>query len=190
MAAEANLEVFADYFQIYLADPFVEDDWSDAWQAPSVLADRFIVRPRILGFCTERNSMVPLRVVSHESAPELSGQLARADHAVLAGLSTAARRLIVAGCTEYWPSAFSLGARPGLYSAAFLSFELASVRGLEGNDRYELHIWPVTEKPKSEVLVRWSPRYAAGAAERLLASGADRAAGVCVKPISYFDETR
>jgi hypothetical protein len=74
MAAEANLEVFADYFQIYLADPFVEDDWSDAWQAPSVLGGRFIVRPRLLGFCTERNSTVPLRVVSHESAPELSGQ--------------------------------------------------------------------------------------------------------------------
>ena len=107
MAVEANLEVFADYFQVYLADPLLEDDWSDAWQAPSVLADRFIVRPRILGFCTERNSTVPLRVVSHESVPELSGQLARADHAVRAGLSTTDRRLIVAGCTEYWPAAFS-----------------------------------------------------------------------------------
>ncbi len=123
-----------------------------------MLADRFIVRPRILGFCTERNSTVPLRVVSHESAPELSGQVIRADHAVRAGLSTATRRLIVAGCTEYWPNAFSLEVRPGLYGAAFFSFELASVRGLEGNDRYELHIWPVTEKPKSEVLVRWNRR--------------------------------
>jgi hypothetical protein len=157
MAAEVSLEVFADYFQIYLADPLLEDDWSNAWQAPSALADRFIVRPRILGFCTERNSTVPLRVVSHEGVPELSHQLVRADHAIQAGLSTTGRRLIVAGCTEYWPTAFSLDVGPGLYGAAFLSFDLASVRGLDGDDRYELHIWPVTEKPKSEVLVRRHP---------------------------------
>lgn len=158
MAAEARLEVFADYVQTCLADPLVEDDWSDAWQAPSALEDRFIVRPRILGFCTERNSTVPLRVVSHGSAPELSRQLALADNAVREGLSTADPRLIAAGCTEYWPSALSLGVLPGLYGAAFLSFELASVRGLEGNDRYELHIGPVTKEPKSEVLVRWNNR--------------------------------
>jgi len=36
MAVDANLEVFADYFQVYLADPLLEDDWSDAWQAQSV----------------------------------------------------------------------------------------------------------------------------------------------------------
>lgn len=158
MAAEIDVEVFADYFQIYLADPLLKDDWSDAWQTPSALVDRFIVHPRILGFCTGRNATVPLRVVSHEGVPELSGELARADHAVRAGLSTTGPRLIVAGCTEYWPTAFSLDLGPGLYGAAFLSFDLASVRGLEGNDRYELHIWPVIEKPKSEVLVRWHPR--------------------------------
>jgi hypothetical protein len=135
MAIEANLEVFADYFQIYLADPLIEDDWSDAWQAPAALADRFIVRPRILGFCTGRNSTVPLHVVSYDCVPDLSYQITRADHAVRAGLSTVDRRLIVAGSTEYWPSAFSLDVWPGLYGAAFLSFELASVRGLEGNDR-------------------------------------------------------
>jgi hypothetical protein len=155
MAAEANLDVFADYFQIYLADPLVEGDWFEDWLVPSALADRFIVRPRILGFATERNSTVPLRVVSHDSEPELSEPLACADHAVRGGLSTADRGLIVAGCSDYWPDAFSLDVRRGLFGAAFLSFELASVRGLEGNDRYELHIWPVTERPGPEVLVRW-----------------------------------
>jgi hypothetical protein len=114
--------------------------------------------PAHIGFCTERNSTVPLHVVSHDCVPELSSQIARADHAVRAGLSTTGRRLIVAGCTDYWPATFSLDVEPGLYGAAFFSFELASVRGLEGDDRYELHIWPVTEKPKSEVLVRWHPK--------------------------------
>jgi hypothetical protein len=155
MAAEANLDVFADYFQIILADPLVQDDWSEAWQAPSAIADRFIVRPRLLVFSTGRNFTVPVRVVSHDGVPELSDQLSRTDHAVRAGLFTADRRLIIAGCTDYWPDAFSLVVRPGLYGAAFLSFGLAGVSGLdgglEGNDRYELHVWPVTERPTPEV---------------------------------------
>jgi hypothetical protein len=58
---------------------------------------------------------VPLRVVSYDCVPDLSYQIARADHAVRAGLSTVDRRLIVAGSTEYWPSAFSLDVWPGLY---------------------------------------------------------------------------
>jgi hypothetical protein len=33
--------------------------------------------------------------------------------------------------------------------------------GLEGKNRCELHIWPVSEKPKPEVLVRWQPEYGA-----------------------------
>jgi hypothetical protein len=158
MGTETDRQIFADHFQIYLSDPFVDDDWSDAWKAPSALSDRFIARERLLGFVTERNTTVPLRVVSHDVVPDLTNNLLRADHAVAAGLSTEDRRLIVAGCSDYWPAAYSVAVLPGLYGAAFLSFELATVRGLEGKDRYELHIWPVGEKPKAEVLVRWQPK--------------------------------
>jgi hypothetical protein len=44
---------------------------------------------------------------------------------------------------------------------SFLSFGLATMDGLEGKNRCELHIWPVSEKPKPEVLVRWQPEYGA-----------------------------
>lgn len=157
MGADTELQIFADYFQVYLADPKVDDDWSDAWKAPSALTDRFIACERILGFATERNTTVPLRVVSHDAAPDLTDQIGRADHAVKAGLFTMDRRLIVAGCSDYWPEAYSIAVLPGFHGAAFLSFGLASVNGLQGNDRYELHIWPVGETPKPEVLVRWQP---------------------------------
>jgi hypothetical protein len=158
MGTDTVRRVFADYFQVCLADPLVDDDWSDAWKAPSALADRFIACERVLGFATERNTTVPLRVVSHDDAPDLTDQVRRADHAVKAGLFTANRRLIIAACTDYWPDAYSIEVLPGLYGAAFLSFGLATVHGLEGNDRYELHVWPVSEKPNPEVLVRWQPR--------------------------------
>src|SRR6202035_4618588 len=135
MATDIVRQVFADYFQVYLADPLVDDDWSDAWKARSALADRFIACERILGFATERNTTVPVRVISHGDAPDLTDRVLRADHAVKAGLLTADRRLIIAGCTDYWPDAYSVDVQPGLYGAAFLSFGLATVRGLEGNDR-------------------------------------------------------
>src|SRR5262249_34119310 len=50
-------------------------------------------------------------------------------------------------CWSFWSSR-------GLYGAAFLSFELAGVRGLEGNDMIDMSCTSrqVTEKPKSECL--------------------------------------
>lgn len=158
MRTDNDLHIFADYFQVYLADPLVDFDWSDAWQAPNALADRFIAHEQILGFVTERNTNVPLRVVSHDAVPDLTEQILRADHAVTAGLFTTDGRLIIAGCSDYWPEAHSVAVPPGLYAAAFLSFALATVDGLEGEDRYELHFWPVAQKPRPQVLVRWQPK--------------------------------
>jgi hypothetical protein len=100
-------------------------------------------------------------VVSHDAVPDLTDQVLRADQAVKAELFTADRRLIIAGCSYYWPEAYSVAVLPRLYGAAFLSFGLATMDGLEGKNRCELHIWPVSEKPKPEVLVRWQPEYGA-----------------------------
>src|SRR5262249_39347453 len=63
MIVDAGLKLFADYFQIYLADPSFDDDWSDGWAEPSAMEDRFVVRPQVLVFATERNFTVPVRVV-------------------------------------------------------------------------------------------------------------------------------
>jgi len=58
MGTETDHQIFADYFQIYLADLLVDGDWSDAWRAPSALSDRFIACERLLGFVTGRNTTV------------------------------------------------------------------------------------------------------------------------------------
>jgi hypothetical protein len=155
MIVEADLKLFADYFQIYLADSSFDDDWSDGWKEPSALEDRLLVRPRVLVFVTERNMTVPVHIVAHKAVCDLSHELSRADHAVRAGLLTKSERLIVAGCTDYRQEAFSIHLSPGFYCATFLSFGLGSVQGLEGDDRYELHIWELEQKPEPEVLVRW-----------------------------------
>jgi len=47
-------------------------------------------------------------VVSHDAVPDLTDQVLRADQAVKAELFTADRRLIIAGCSCYWPEAYSV----------------------------------------------------------------------------------
>jgi hypothetical protein len=155
MIVEADLKLFADYFQIYLADSSFDDDWSDGWKEPSALEDRFVVRPRVLVFMTERNTTVPVHIAAYKIAPDLSRELPLADHAVRAGLLVMSGKLVVAGCTDYFPDAFSLRVSAGFYCATFLSFGLGSVEGLKGDDRYELHVWQVDQKPEPKVLVRW-----------------------------------
>ncbi len=74
-------------------------------------------------------------LVSHDAVPDLTDQVLRADQAVKAELFTADRRLIIAGCSYYWPEAYSVAVLPRLYGAAFLSFGLATMDGLEGKNR-------------------------------------------------------
>ncbi len=66
----------------------------------ALTADRFIACERILGFVTERNTTVPLCAVSHDAVLDLTDQVFQA---VKAELFTADRRLIIAGCSYYWP---------------------------------------------------------------------------------------
>ena len=52
-------------------------------------------------------------LVSHGAVPDLTDQVLRADQAVKAELFTADRRLIIAGCSYYWPeSVFSCRSAP------------------------------------------------------------------------------
>ncbi len=55
-------------------------------------------------------------LVSHDAVPDLTDQVLRADQAVKAELFTADRRLIIAGCSYYWPeSVFSCRSAPVLW---------------------------------------------------------------------------
>ena len=56
-------------------------------------------------------------MVSHDAVPDLTDQVLRADQAVKAELFTADRRLIIAGCSYYWPEAYSVAVLPRFYGA-------------------------------------------------------------------------
>src|SRR5262249_6540933 len=101
---------------------------------------------------------VPVDIVVHEQQPDLNALIAPADHAVVSGIVCGSGQLKVAGCTDYLPDAFALSTSPGRYGVAFLSFALrtiASLGGLDGDDRYALHVWSATALPETAVLKRW-----------------------------------
>jgi len=153
-----RLEIMADYFQVYVCDPAHNEDWSALWTAQTV-DNRIVALPHTVVFGTGRNMPVPVDIVVHEQQPDLNALIAPADHAVVSGIVCGSGQLKVAGCTDYLPDAFALSTSPGRYGVAFLSFDLStidSLSGLEGDDRYVLHVWPAAALPETAVLKRWN----------------------------------
>jgi hypothetical protein len=158
MTLRASLTIMADYHQIYICDPAHLEDWSDLWTDQTV-ADRIVACEHSVVFGTGRNMPVPVDVMTHEASPDRTKLLFGADHAVSAVIRCATGTLKVAGCTDYLPNAFALDIGKGLFGVAFLSFALATIDaldGLEGSDRYELHLWPVAQPFSSCIFVRYA----------------------------------
>jgi hypothetical protein len=150
----ATLEILADYYQIYVCDPAHDEDWSALWN-DQTLDDRIIALEHTVVFGTGRNMLVPIAVFVHDANPDMTKMVSGADHAVSANIMCTSGAFIVAGCTDYLPDAFTLDSGRGSFGVAFLSFDLGTIDGLDGDDRYELHIWPVTELLPPQVLIRF-----------------------------------
>jgi hypothetical protein len=78
---------------------------------------------------------VPVDNVVHKQQPDLTALIAPSDHAVVGGIVCESGQLKVVGCTDYLPDAFTLSRSPGRYGVAFLSFDLSTIEGLEGDER-------------------------------------------------------
>lgn len=137
--------IFADYHQFFLQDAGAADGGTAAGDAPewtdATLAQGVLPQPGGLSVSTARNMTVPVRVTLHAAPPALP--LEAVDHAVEAGLHSQGT-LILAGCTDYLPDAARLTVPPGSLRVLLLCHGLGSLSedGLDGDDRYELHLWP------------------------------------------------
>jgi hypothetical protein len=150
-----RLEIMADYFQIYVCDPAHIEDWSALWTEQTV-DNRIVALPQTVVFGTGRNMIVPVDILVHKQEPDLTTLIAPADHAVFSGIVCSSGQLKVVGCTEYIPDAYTLSTSLGCYGVAFLSFNLGTIDGLEGDDCYALHLWPAAAPPEPTVLKRWN----------------------------------
>ena len=136
-----ELVLFADYFQFYIQDEAAKGDLSQAWNEETT--DRLLaLAPGTVGIGTVRNMDVPVTVDILEHAPE--DDFSEWDHVVEAGLDVASGRIVIAGCTDYFPDAKRVEVPPGTYRVrvSYGALDTLSEDGLSGDDRYRLQLWP------------------------------------------------
>ena len=143
--ARREFELFADYFQFYLQDDDVGvgiGDLSDAWTQEAV--ERLLaVAPGVVGLGTARKMTVSvvIEVLDHEPDADFD----QWEHVVEGGLELKTGRLVVAGCTDYFPGAARLPVAAGKYRVRMSCRGLTTIsaNGLDGDDRYRVQLWAV-----------------------------------------------
>jgi hypothetical protein len=139
-----HYEIFADYFQFYLWDadekPEPPTDYSDTDVQARIKAAPFaiVVQP-------VRNMAVPVVLDVTTTAPTLA--LDAWDHVAEASLELPSGRLEIHECTG--GSVDILDVAPGSYRvrALFAGLDTLSDDGLDGEDHYQLVLWPAPNGP-------------------------------------------
>ena len=152
LSREANVQVFADYNQFYVWDAGKNPVAPEAWSEEDI-ASRAKVAEHVLVVCPIRNMTVPVRItlLLEEPAFDLSSY----DHAVRASVALPTGQLQVHECTGGEVLAWKVV--PGTYRALVLFAGLGTLSsdGLEGEDTYQVALWPGEPVPL-QVLKQWS----------------------------------
>lgn len=146
-------DLLADYFQIYLRDtahPDLPEDYTEA-----AIARRLVAGPYGVILHTARNMPVPIRVEWYDEPP--APDLAADQHVVEAGFDCPSGRLVLAGMTDYEPSAARLAVKAGRLGvrARLRGLDTLSADGLAGDDTYVIQLWPGAVADGVRVLKAW-----------------------------------
>ncbi|MGK5547697.1 hypothetical protein ACSNOH_23600 [Streptomyces sp. URMC 127] len=155
-----NLRLFADYFQIHVMDDEADGDLSDVWTEQAV-ADGLGVTEEALAIGTAVNVNVAVSV--HVLAAQPDDDSDDFDHVVEAGLNLASGRLVVLGCTDYFPDAARFGMPAGWIRirasrrnlAAAVEADIDSDNAPETTEQLRLQAWPAPCSPP-QVIKRWA----------------------------------
>ena len=150
---EINTELFADYFQFYLQDESVSGDLSDAWTDEAV--ERLLaVTNGTIGVGTVRNMDVVTTLKVYDSEPELINNPQSIYQINECDLVMVSENLVIAGCTDYFPDAMRIKIGKGVFRARiyYRNLDSLSEDGLDGDDSYEIHLWPSDEKSGIQIL--------------------------------------
>lgn len=136
-------ELFADYFQFYLQDESAEGDLGESWTDEAV-ARLLALAPGTVGVGTLRNMDVPVVVEIFRQEPGLD--LDSWDHVTECTLEVPTGRIVIAGCTDYFPDAARIVVEPGTYRAriSYGALDSVSEDRLDGNDNYRVQLWQAT----------------------------------------------
>ena len=154
---EFQFELFADYHQFYLQDDDQsKGELSDAWSKEAT--DRLLaVGPHVIGVGTVRNMDVPVFVTIHDKRPSIHES--EWDHITVASLRIDTGRIVIAGCTDYFPDAARVEVDPGVYEAVicYKNLEMLSEDGLDGEDSYHVNLFPGNEVGPAVIKNRMEP---------------------------------
>jgi hypothetical protein len=139
-----ELEIFADYFQFYIQDDNESvGDLSEAWTEEAVLK-KLAITDGALGIGTARNMDVHVTVNIQESKQVID----ESDYDLVneATITSNTGKLVIAGCTDYFPDATRISVSVGKYivQMGYKNLTDISEDGLDGNDRYHLWLSPCT----------------------------------------------
>src|SRR5262249_35545510 len=103
--------------------------------------------PGTVGVGTLRNTTVPVDIEVCDTPFEES--LDAWDQVNECSIQINSGRIVVAGCTDYFPDAARIVLQPGVYRVRVYYGKLDSLSpdGLEGEDHYRLAMWPATPGP-------------------------------------------
>jgi len=135
-----DLTIFADYHQFYLQDDDTRfGDLSDAW-TPEATEMLLAVADHVVGVGTVRNMDVSVRISVAPALPDL--QPAAWDRINRTSLKCDTGRIVVAGCTDYFPDAKRIQVAPGTYDVliGYKNLESLSDNGLDGDDSYHIYL--------------------------------------------------
>jgi hypothetical protein len=150
---EIKKDLFADYFQFYLQDEQVDGDLSDSWTQEAV--DRLLaLAPGTIGVGTARNMDVPVTINIFDSEPKLPLDLTQFDQINECDLEIGSGKIVVAGCTDYFPEAQRIEVQKGIYRVRIYygNLDKLSEDGLDGDDFYEIHMWLSNRNPGMKVI--------------------------------------
>jgi hypothetical protein len=135
-----QFQLFADYFQFYLQDEPAKGDLSKSWSKEAT-ARMLAVAPGTVGIGTTQNTHVAVLLEVHDEEPPID--LAEWDHVAECSLDVGSGRIVIAGCTDYFPDADRLEVPPGHYRArvSFGVLTRGSDGGLPGEDHYRVQLW-------------------------------------------------
>jgi hypothetical protein len=137
-----DLTVFADYHQFYLQDDDSRfGDLSEAW-TPQATEKLLAIADHVIGVGTVRNMDVPVHITVDSTLPVLDA--ASWDRINMASLICDTGRIVVAGCTDYFPDALRITVAPGAYGVVvgYRGLNSLSADGLDGEDSYHVFLAP------------------------------------------------
>jgi len=137
-----EFNIFADYYQFYIQDDDTAfGDLSDSWTQEAV-DNLLAVSDHVIRVGTVRNMDVPVFVEISDALPNLDES--EWDRLNYSSIVCNTGRMVIAGCTDYFPDAQRIELTPGQYKVAigYKNLDKISEDGLDGEDSYHLFIAP------------------------------------------------